>query len=244
VIAEKQPPPVACPRYRNLLRLKYRARPAAKTSPDSGSGNRCRTKPLLRHHLGHLVQNQHQHRYLRLGSKILKIKELLGARNSRDQELPQIAQVRLRNLLEWAIAQRCNRFRNWGRNWLGNRHGTGSGSGSELWHRHRFALEVAPAQVLVQGEGTSRERVLEMVIQQVRDQAVFCRNCTKPKYPERGSTARQEGTAISVDVDDKAVTNVRLARSSGHSALDEAAIREARRWKFDTQMVHGRGSQS
>jgi TonB family protein len=62
-----------------------------------------------------------------------------------------------------------------------------------------------------------------------------CRNCSKPKYPEKARRRGQEGRAeISVDVDDKGkVTNVRLARSSGHSELDEAAIREARRWKFD-----------
>lgn len=59
--------------------------------------------------------------------------------------------------------------------------------------------------------------------------------CGKPKYAERARRLGQEGTAeLSVDVDDKGnVTNVRLARSSGHSALDEAAIREAWRCKFD-----------
>ena len=62
-----------------------------------------------------------------------------------------------------------------------------------------------------------------------------CRNCSKPKYPERARRQGQEGTAkISVDVDAKGnVTNVRLTGSSGHTALDEAALREARRWKFD-----------
>jgi len=67
-----------------------------------------------------------------------------------------------------------------------------------------------------------------MVIQQVRDQAVqLAATVPNQSIQREGSTARQEGTAkISVDVDDKGnVTNVRLARSSGHSALDEAAIR-------------------
>jgi len=108
-------------------------------------------------------------------------------------------------------------------------------------------VALAPAQVLVQEKELRGERVLEMVIQQVRDQAVSLAATVPNQSIQRGARRRgQEGTAkISVDVDDKGnVTNVRLARSSGHSALDEAAIREARRWKFDTQMVHGRGSQS
>lgn len=67
-----------------------------------------------------------------------------------------------------------------------------------------------------------------------RSERLACRNCSKPKYPEKARRRGQEGRAeISVDVDDKGkVTNVRLARSSGHSELDQAAIREARRWKF------------
>jgi len=81
-----------------------------------------------------------------------------------------------------------------------------------------------------------------MVIQQVRDQAVQLAATVPNQSIQRGLDGEdRKAQQISVDVDDKGnVTNVRLARSSGHSALDEAAIREARRWKFDTQMVHGR----
>lgn len=63
-----------------------------------------------------------------------------------------------------------------------------------------------------------------------------CRNCSKPKYPEQARKRGVEGSAkIKVDVDDKGnVTNVRVAESSGNRDLDEAAVRAARRWKFDT----------
>lgn len=63
-----------------------------------------------------------------------------------------------------------------------------------------------------------------------------CRNCSKPKYPERARKRGVEGAAkVAVDVDDKGnVTNVRVTQSSGDAELDEAAARAARRWKFDT----------
>lgn len=62
-----------------------------------------------------------------------------------------------------------------------------------------------------------------------------CRTCSKPKYPESARKRRLEGKAeISVDVDSKGnVTNVRLARTSGHSDLDKAAVEQARNWKFN-----------
>lgn len=61
-----------------------------------------------------------------------------------------------------------------------------------------------------------------------------CRTCSKPKYPDKARRRGLEGKAeINVDVDGKGnVTEVRLARSSGHSELDKAALEEARRWKF------------
>ncbi len=66
--------------------------------------------------------------------------------------------------------------------------------------------------------------------------SLACRNCSKPKYPDRARRQGVEGTAkIKVDVDDKGnVTNVQVAQSTGNSELDRAAIRAARRWKFDT----------
>lgn len=62
-----------------------------------------------------------------------------------------------------------------------------------------------------------------------------CRTCSKPKYPERARKRGLEGKAeISVDVDSKGnVTNVRLARTSGHAELDKAAVEQARNWKFN-----------
>ena len=62
-----------------------------------------------------------------------------------------------------------------------------------------------------------------------------CRTCSKPKYPESARKRRLEGKAeIKVDVDSKGnVTNVRLARTSGHSELDKAAVEQARNWKFN-----------
>lgn len=63
-----------------------------------------------------------------------------------------------------------------------------------------------------------------------------CRTCSKPKYPESARKRKLEGKAeISVDVDRQGnVTNVRLARTSGHAELDKAAVEQARNWKFDT----------
>lgn len=62
-----------------------------------------------------------------------------------------------------------------------------------------------------------------------------CRTCSKPKYPENARKRKLEGKAeISVDVDNKGnVTNVRLARTSGHAELDKAAVEQARNWKFN-----------
>lgn len=62
-----------------------------------------------------------------------------------------------------------------------------------------------------------------------------CRTCSKPKYPENARKRKLEGKAeISVDVDSKGnVTNVRLARTSGHAELDKAAVEQARNWKFN-----------
>lgn len=63
-----------------------------------------------------------------------------------------------------------------------------------------------------------------------------CRNCNKPRYPDRARRRGVEGAAkIKVDVDDKGnVTNVQVAQSTGDAELDQAAVRAARRWKFDT----------
>jgi len=70
-----------------------------------------------------------------------------------------------------------------------------------------------------------------------------CRSCSKPKYPDKARRRGLEGKAeIRVDVDSKGnVTDVRLARSSGHSELDKAALQQARRWKFKAPNGGARG---
>ncbi|MBD2740892.1 TonB family protein [Coleofasciculus sp. FACHB-1120] len=57
------------------------------------------------------------------------------------------------------------------------------------------------------------------------------------------SSAESSGSAmLSFDVDDKGnVTNVRLSRSSGSRELDEAAVRAARNWKFDSSSGRQQG---
>ena len=55
-----------------------------------------------------------------------------------------------------------------------------------------------------------------------------------PAYPESSRLAREEGVVmLLVDVGSSGTpTDVRLQRSSGHSSLDQAAIRAVRCWKF------------
>ncbi|MEH1827101.1 MAG: energy transducer TonB [Nostoc sp.] len=60
-----------------------------------------------------------------------------------------------------------------------------------------------------------------------------CRECGT-RYPEAARKRGIEGKVeVSVDTDEKGnVTNVRIARSSGHRDLDEDTIRQAREWKL------------
>jgi len=72
-------------------------------------------------------------------------------------------------------------------------------------------------------------------------QKVQCIRCDKPQYPAEARNRGLQGQArVAVDVDAEGnVTNVRLINSSGHAELDEAAVRQARQWKF-TPSVAGR----
>jgi TonB family protein len=65
---------------------------------------------------------------------------------------------------------------------------------------------------------------------------VRCRNCDKPEYSRSARQRGAQGRAqVSVDIDNRGnVTGVRLANSTGDRELDEAAIRAARNWKFDS----------
>ncbi len=65
-------------------------------------------------------------------------------------------------------------------------------------------------------------------------QKVQCIRCDKPEYPAEARNRGLQGQArVAVDVDANGnVTNVRIINSSGHAELDEAAVRQARQWKF------------
>lgn len=66
---------------------------------------------------------------------------------------------------------------------------------------------------------------------------VACRRNCKPKYPERARRQGQEGRVLVRVVADANgnVTSAQVARSSGNSALDEAALKQARRAKIKAQ---------
>jgi TonB family protein len=64
---------------------------------------------------------------------------------------------------------------------------------------------------------------------------VGCLECPKPDYPDDAREKEIEGKVrVSVDIDAEGnVMDVKIASSSGHVELDEAAIDKAREWKFD-----------
>ncbi len=68
----------------------------------------------------------------------------------------------------------------------------------------------------------------------VKPQKVQCIRCDKPEYPAEARDRGLQGRArVAVDVDAEGnVINVRIIQSSGHAELDEAAVRQARQWKF------------
>lgn len=61
-----------------------------------------------------------------------------------------------------------------------------------------------------------------------------CRECGKPKYPEKARRRGVEGsTKVKLEVDQRGnVTDVKVAQSSGNDDLDKEAVRAARRWKL------------
>lgn len=62
-----------------------------------------------------------------------------------------------------------------------------------------------------------------------------CRECGKPKYPEKARRRGVEGSAkVKLEVDRRGnVTDVKIAESSGNDDLDKEAVRAARRWKLE-----------
>ena len=65
---------------------------------------------------------------------------------------------------------------------------------------------------------------------------VSCRRCRKPDYPREALEQGIEGqpTVIAEYDSQGRVTSVRLRTSSGHAALDRAALEAARRYRFET----------
>lgn len=61
-----------------------------------------------------------------------------------------------------------------------------------------------------------------------------CRECGKPKYPEKARRRGIEGsTKVKLEVDNRGnVTDVKVAQSSGNADMDKEAVRAARRWKL------------
>jgi TonB family protein len=64
---------------------------------------------------------------------------------------------------------------------------------------------------------------------------VSCLECPKPDYPDSAREREVEGKVkVAVDIDaDGNVIDVKVANSSGHTDLDEAALEKAKEWKFD-----------
>ncbi|WP_088241768.1 energy transducer TonB [Calothrix rhizosoleniae] len=112
--------------------------------------------------------------------------------------------------------------------------------------------------------GTSRRRRRQMAVRQTQpkipakvesrnsnpprnspssgDGRAACRNC-KVKYPERARSRGVEGRVeVALDTDNQGnVTNVRLVRSSGNRRLDNAHLRQARKWKLKPAQSGRRG---
>ncbi|NJL87507.1 MAG: TonB family protein [Leptolyngbyaceae cyanobacterium SM1_1_3] len=63
---------------------------------------------------------------------------------------------------------------------------------------------------------------------------VACQNCVRPSYPQSALAAGAEGQPmVSVDINpDGSVRSVTLTRSSGNTAIDQAAIQAARNSRF------------
>jgi protein TonB len=55
----------------------------------------------------------------------------------------------------------------------------------------------------------------------------------RPDYPVMSRKRREEGTVtLLIALRDGSVSDVKIERSSGHAALDEAAVSAVRKWRF------------
>jgi len=59
-------------------------------------------------------------------------------------------------------------------------------------------------------------------------------HCPKPQYPKSSQRSGHEGTVILIFTVDRegAVSSVRVSKTSGHPALDQAALKTINQWKF------------
>jgi TonB family protein len=72
---------------------------------------------------------------------------------------------------------------------------------------------------------------------------VSCLECSKPDYPAQAREQELEGKVkVAVDIDPEGnVTDAKIAISSGHIELDEAALEKAKEWKFTTSKLGKKG---
>ncbi|WP_009631325.1 energy transducer TonB [Synechocystis sp. PCC 7509] len=126
---------------------------------------------------------------------------------------------------------RANSSASGSRTGIGNKPSSSTNSGSRIGTNNRSGSNVATEAQNVRSRNAQPESSSNA---NASSGSLACRTCSKPKYPAKARRRGLEGkTEINVDVDGKGnVTKVRLARSSGHSELDKAALEEARRWKF------------
>ena len=73
--------------------------------------------------------------------------------------------------------------------------------------------------------------------------SIACQYCPRPDYPESAREAGIEGSVkLTVFYNAQgAVTDVRLAQSSGHESLDLAALEAARNYVFEVEGSNGQG---
>lgn len=104
---------------------------------------------------------------------------------------------------------------------IGNGYGRGSGTDTGTGNGSNQGTPQGRGSGAGDAEGTGSGRLA-------------CRECGKPKYPEKARRRGVEGsTKVKLEVDNKGnVTNVKLAQSSGNDDLDKEAVRAARRWKL------------
>ncbi|MEA5619427.1 TonB family protein [Cronbergia sp. UHCC 0137] len=107
--------------------------------------------------------------------------------------------------------------------------------GTQIYGYIRYGLfPVNPISIIVNLplEPTTR-KVSPQTNQDTRNGRAVCRECNA-RYPESARRRGIEGRVeVVVDADDQGnVTNVRIARSSGDSDLDEETLKQARNWKL------------